>query len=41
MRFLSEAKELTVATRLIQSSPNELNILVSGKAKCKHTKDDT
>ena len=35
------AKELTAATRLMQSSSNELRTLVSVKAKCKQAKADT
>ena len=31
-------KELMAAIRLMQSSSNELNTLVSGKAKCKQQK---
>ena len=31
----SQAKELTSAIRVIESSSNELSTLVSGKAKCK------
>ena len=34
-------KELTAATRVMQSSSNELSTLVSGKAKCKQMKVTT
>ena len=35
------AKELTAATHVMQSSSNELSILVSVKAKCKQMKTTT
>ena len=41
-RWLSNlAKEFTAATRIMQSSSNELSTPVSGKAKCKQTKATT
>ena len=37
----SLAKELTAATRLMQSFSNELNTLISDSAKCKQKKANT
>ena len=34
------AKELMAASRIMQSSSNELGTLVSGKEKCKQAKTD-
>ena len=39
--FSTLSKEITTATRIMQSSSNELSTVVSGKAKCKQTKATT
>ena len=39
--FGSLAKKLMAATRIMQSSSNELSTQVSGKAKCKQAKATT